>query len=163
MASDVPVAEPLEKTSGTGEEDEQAIHVASVVAVPSDTIDQLASGMMGILEPDIQKSSVRVQELLRDQELLINMIQEARESYTVRPELQDIVAVFNDAPIYRSKLQSIGREMHSICDRVRRLKQRAVKLQEAKQKQEIANADALERQRQREKHLEAKPAGMPGS
>lgn len=65
--------------------------------------------------------------------------------------------------MYRAKLQAMAREINAIVERVRRLKVRAFKLKEAKQRQEMANADALEKQRQREKHLEAKPAQMPGS
>ena len=71
--------------------------------------------------------------------------------------------VLYDAPIYRAKLQAINRDIKMICDRMRRLKQRALNLEQAKRKQDIVNADALERQRLREKHLEAKPANMPGS
>lgn len=91
MASETPVALPVSEAT---ESAEHAEHVCgSQVAFPTEVTEDLSNGFMNLLEPDINQAQVRLQELLRDQEMLLEKVKEARECYKDRPEIQEIISV----------------------------------------------------------------------
>ena len=92
MASEIPVAQPATDCPEADEpQTEQAC--CTPVAMSAGTVDELATGMMSMVEPGLNQAKVRLQELLREQETLLEKIKETRESYVERPELQEIISV----------------------------------------------------------------------
>ncbi|KAK9503623.1 hypothetical protein O3M35_010143 [Rhynocoris fuscipes] len=59
---------------------------------------------------------------------------------------------------YQQRLLNVKREMNIISERSSRLKKRALKLQECKQKEALENAHYREAQLKREQDLIAKPS-----
>lgn len=70
----------------------------------------------------------------------------------------DINALFTEAKHYHAKLVNIRKEMLMLHEKTSKLKKRALKLQQKRQKEELEREQQREKEFEREKQLTAKPA-----
>ena len=92
------------------------------------------------------------------QELLavrVNQEGEKLNEERAKHKVEQMISVTN---IYRSKLVKIKEDMQAVTERSGRLRQRAGRLQDEKQKESMERENRREAERLREKELIAKPA-----
>ena len=97
-------------------------------------------------------------KLSTKQELLavrVNQEGEKLNEERAKHKVEQMISVTN---IYRSKLVKIKEDMQAVTERSGRLRQRAGRLQDEKQKESMERENRREAERLREKELIAKPA-----
>lgn len=72
--------------------------------------------------------------------------------------LSPLTVQFTEAKHYHAKLVNIRKEMLMLHEKTSKLKKRALKLQQKRQREELEREQQREREFEREKQLTAKPA-----
>ncbi|PSN52988.1 Biogenesis of lysosome-related organelles complex 1 subunit 6 [Blattella germanica] len=114
---------------------------------------KLAEGLLSLYEPDLKRVKQQLDELTKKQGTLVSQLQEENARFNNIQTSDDLQQMFITVKLYQSKLIAIKKEMAHLHDRATKLKKRALKLQQAKQKQALQR----ESQIQREADLIAKP------
>ncbi|XP_019524213.1 PREDICTED: biogenesis of lysosome-related organelles complex 1 subunit 6 [Hipposideros armiger] len=129
--------------------------------VEDKAVEQLAEGLLSHYLPDLQRSKQALQELtskrkpiscsIRRRPVVINTV-----FYSVVPDFFE--KEFTEAKHYHAKLVNIRKEMLMLHEKTSKLKKRALKLQQKRQKEELEREQQREKEFEREKQLTAKPA-----
>ncbi|XP_052781792.1 adhesion G-protein coupled receptor G2-like [Mya arenaria] len=136
----------------------------TIVYIPPDinvepaVIEKLTLGTLEMFLPNLQKAKSSLNEVLHNQEVLIETIQQENAKFTESAAMQELRDTMLQAKSYHSKLVNLKREMNGLMDKSVKLKRRAVKLQQQKQKEDMSRVMQRERELEREQLLQAKVA-----
>ncbi|ESO89056.1 hypothetical protein LOTGIDRAFT_105900 [Lottia gigantea] len=121
-------------------------------------IENLCKGMVHNIIPDLEKAKVSVDEALRNQEVLIETVQQENTKFVDCTSMGQLVDMMHEAKSYYNKLMTVKKDMNMLSDKTQRLKRRAVKLQQQKQKEEQYSIQRRERELEKEQQLIARVA-----
>ncbi|KAK2577523.1 hypothetical protein KPH14_003614 [Odynerus spinipes] len=123
----------------------------------SKVTENLAAGILAIYRPPLEKVKKDLNELTSKQTVLLNQMQ--RENKNLQDVLQDtdLNEMFSTIKSYQGKLVNIKKEMIVIHDRTFKLKKRALRLQQIKQKEALNREQQREHELRREQELIGKP------
>ncbi|XP_047678109.1 biogenesis of lysosome-related organelles complex 1 subunit 6 isoform X2 [Tachysurus fulvidraco] len=133
-------------------------HLEDLVLVNKECVEKLSEGLISHYLPDLQHSKDTLQELILNQDVLLDTLEQEITKFRECNSMIELNALFTEAKVYHSKLVNIRREMISLHDRTSKLKKRALKLQQQKQKEDLEREQQRERDLERERQLIAKPA-----
>uniref|UniRef100_A0A3B3Q1Z8 Biogenesis of lysosomal organelles complex-1, subunit 6, pallidin n=1 Tax=Paramormyrops kingsleyae TaxID=1676925 RepID=A0A3B3Q1Z8_9TELE len=90
--------------------------------------------------------------------ILLETVEQEIAKFKDCNSLLDINSLFTEAKIYHNKLVNIRKEMLVLHERTTKLKKRALKLQQQKQRDALEKEQQHEKELERERQLTAKPA-----
>lgn len=132
--------------------------IEDFAAVDKEAVEQLTEGLISHYLPDLQRSKLALKELTQNQEVLLETLQQEISKFKECNSIIDINELFSEAKHYHNKLLNIRKEMMMLHDKTSKLKKRALKLQQKKQKEDLEREQQREKELEREKQLTAKPA-----
>ncbi|XP_074091444.1 biogenesis of lysosome-related organelles complex 1 subunit 6 [Macrotis lagotis] len=128
------------------------------LTVENKALEQLAQGLLSHYLPDLERSKQALQELTQNQVVLLDTLEQEISKFKECHSILDINALFTEAKYYHNKLVNIRKEMLMLHEKTSKLKKRALKLQQKRQKEELEREQQREKEFEREKQLTAKPA-----
>jgi len=128
------------------------------VSISDEVVEDLAVGMLNSYQPDVENIHTRVKEIIRNQGVLMDSTQNEVIQLKECIMLQEITETFNQIKTYQKKLQNMKKNMSNINEKTQKAKNRALKLQIQRQKEDLHVAQEKEKQRKYEHELTAKPA-----
>lgn len=128
------------------------------VLIDRRAVDRLTEGLLSHYLPDLQNSKRVLQELTQNQVILLDTLDQEVTKFRDCNALLDLNALFTEAKIYHNKLVSIRKEMIMLHEKTTKLKKKALKLQQQKQKDLLEKEQQREKELERERQLTAKPA-----
>lgn len=137
---------------------EESIPLEDISFINDQTIEKLTHGLIAHYLPDLQDSKQALQELTQNQVILLDTLEQEITKFKDCNSLLDLNALFTEAKIYHTKLVNIRKEMMIIHDKTTKLKKRALKLQQQRQKEALEKEQQREKELERERQLIAKPA-----
>ncbi|XP_029987005.1 biogenesis of lysosome-related organelles complex 1 subunit 6 isoform X2 [Sphaeramia orbicularis] len=149
--------EDLQKTQQDSECPESSTCVENVY-VDKKAVDKLTEGLLSHYLPDLQNSKRALQELTQNQLILLDTLDQEVTKFRECNTLLDLNSLFTEAKFYHNKLVSIRKEMILLHEKTTKLKKRALKLQQQKQKEVLEKEQQREKELERERQLIAKPA-----
>uniref|UniRef100_A0A8C9AA22 Biosis of lysosomal organelles complex 1 subunit 6 n=1 Tax=Prolemur simus TaxID=1328070 RepID=A0A8C9AA22_PROSS len=93
-----------------------------------------------------------------NQVVLLDTLEQEISKFKECHSMLDINALFTEAKHYHAKLVNIRKEMLMLHEKTSKLKKRALKLQQKRQKEELEREQQREKEFEREKQLTARPA-----
>ncbi|XP_057578132.1 biogenesis of lysosome-related organelles complex 1 subunit 6 isoform X2 [Hippopotamus amphibius kiboko] len=133
------------------------------LTIEDKAVEQLAEGLLSHYLPDLQRSKQALQELTQNQVVLLDTLEQEISKFKECHSMLDINALFTEAKHYHTKLVNIRKEMLMLHEKTSKLKKRALKLQQKRQKEELEREQQREKEFEREKQLTAKPAKRTNS
>ncbi|XP_068588245.1 biogenesis of lysosome-related organelles complex 1 subunit 6 [Cebidichthys violaceus] len=128
------------------------------VFVDEEAVDKLTEGLLSHYLPDLQNSKRALQELTQNQLVLLDTLDQEVTKFRDCNTLLDLNSLFAEAKVYHNKLVNVRKEMIVLHERTTKLKRRALKLQQQKQKEALEKEQRREKELERERQLIAKPA-----
>ncbi|XP_011783934.1 PREDICTED: biogenesis of lysosome-related organelles complex 1 subunit 6 [Colobus angolensis palliatus] len=128
------------------------------LTIEDKAVEQLAEGLLSHYLPDLQRSKQALQELTQNQVVLLDTLEQEISKFKECHSMLDINALFAEAKHYHAKLVNIRKEMLMLHEKTSKLKKRALKLQQKRQKEELEREQQREKEFEREKQLTARPA-----
>ncbi|XP_074863109.1 biogenesis of lysosome-related organelles complex 1 subunit 6 isoform X1 [Carettochelys insculpta] len=132
--------------------------IEDLAIIDKKAVEQLTEGLISHYLPDLQRSKLALQELTQNQAVLLDTLEQEISKFKECNSILDINALFLEAKHYHSKLVNIRKEMMLLHEKTTKLKKRALKLQQKRQKEELEREQQREKELEREKQLTAKPA-----
>ncbi|XP_035273094.1 biogenesis of lysosome-related organelles complex 1 subunit 6 isoform X2 [Anguilla rostrata] len=129
-----------------------------IVFVDKQAVEKLTSGLISHYLPDLQNSKRALQELTQNQGILLDTLEQEITKFRECNSLLDMHSLFTEAKFYHNKLVSIRKEMLMLHEKTTKLKKRALKLQQQRQKEALEKEQQREKELERERQLIAKPA-----
>ncbi|XP_071376948.1 biogenesis of lysosome-related organelles complex 1 subunit 6 [Centroberyx affinis] len=129
-----------------------------VVLVDQEAVAKLTEGLLSHYLPDLQNSKQVLQELTQNQVILLDTLDQEVTKFRECNALLDLNSLFTEAKVYHNKLVNIRKEMMMLHEKTTKLKKRALKLQQQKQKEALEKEQQREKELERERQLIAKPA-----
>ncbi|KAF7418059.1 hypothetical protein HZH68_000712 [Vespula germanica] len=123
----------------------------------SKATEKLATGILTIYQPSLEKVKENLNELTSKQEVLLDQIQNDNKKLQDVLEDTDLNEMFATIKLYQGKLTTIKKEMVMVHDRTFKLKKRALRLQQIKQKEALGKEQQREQELRREQELIGKP------
>jgi hypothetical protein len=120
-------------------------------------VNKLTVGLLALYEPQLKKVKQQLDELTKKQISLIDQLKEENCRFINVQTSDDLQQMFSMVKLYQTKLVVIKKEMLQLHERSTKLKKRALKLQQTKQKAALHREQQRELQLQRETSLIAKP------
>lgn len=120
-------------------------------------VNKLAVGLLALYEPQLEKVKQQLDELTKKQISVIDQLKDENRRFTNVQTSEDLQQMFMMVKLYQTKLVVIKKEMLQLHDRATKLKKRALRLQQTKQKAALHREQQRELQLQRETDLIAKP------
>ncbi|XP_030622142.1 biogenesis of lysosome-related organelles complex 1 subunit 6 [Chanos chanos] len=121
-------------------------------------VEKLTDGFICHYVPELKNSKQTLQELTQNQVILLDTLDQEITKFKECNSLLDLNLLFTEAKVYHSKLVNIRKEMILIHDKTTKLKRRALKLQQQRQKEALEREQQREKELERERQLIAKPA-----
>ncbi|KAK7912958.1 hypothetical protein WMY93_013169 [Mugilogobius chulae] len=128
------------------------------VCVDRVTVDRLTEGLLNHYLPDLHNSKRILQELTQNQVILLDTLDQEVTKFRDCNALLDLNSLFTEAKIYHNKLVNIRKEMILIHEKTTKLKKKALKMQQQKQRDLFEKEQQREKELERERQLTAKPA-----
>ncbi|XP_077374425.1 biogenesis of lysosome-related organelles complex 1 subunit 6 [Festucalex cinctus] len=128
------------------------------VCLNKDAVYKLTEGLLSHYLPSLQNSKHTLQELTQNQLILLDTLDQEVTKFRECNALLDLNSLFTEAKVYHNKLVNIRKEMILLHERTTKLKKRALKLQQHKQKEALEREHQREKELERERQLIAKPA-----
>ncbi|XP_069046586.1 biogenesis of lysosome-related organelles complex 1 subunit 6 [Lepisosteus oculatus] len=126
--------------------------------VDEKAVEKLADGLISHYLPELQNSKLALQELTQNQVILLDTLEQEIAKFRECSSLLDISSLFAEAKHYHTKLVNIRKEMMALHEKTTKLKKRALKLQQQRQKEALEREQQREKELERERQLIAKPA-----
>ncbi|KAF0983952.1 hypothetical protein FDP41_007867 [Naegleria fowleri] len=92
------------------------------------SISDLAFGFESIFRPEFDSVCSHLQELIRSQQVIGDLLKEGNTAMASIPQMKEIQEVLSHMPSYINKLHFIKQEMHQIQDKTHKMKIRSDKL-----------------------------------
>ncbi|XP_067003334.2 biogenesis of lysosome-related organelles complex 1 subunit 6 [Anabrus simplex] len=121
-------------------------------------VNKLATGLLGLYQPELKKVKQQLDELTKKQGSLIGQLQEENKRFADVQASDELQQMFTMVKHYQGRLTAVKKEMTQLHERTAKLKKRAMKLQQLKQKEALHRQHQKELQLQREEELIAKPS-----
>lgn len=121
-------------------------------------VDNLAQGFLQKLQPDLTKSRSLLEELTENQRILIETIQQENGKFNDCQAYKEVSETMDKAKIYHAKLLNIKRDMIALHEKSAKLKKRALRIKQQKEKEMLEREQVHEAELERERMLVAKPA-----
>lgn len=142
---------------------QESLHVESSAPVQNASVykkavDKLTEGLLSHYLPDLQNSKRALLELTQNQLILLDTLDQEVTKFRECNTLLDLNSLFTEAKVYHHKLVNIRKEMIILHEKTTKLKKRALKLQQQKQKEALEKEQKREKELERERQLTAKPA-----
>lgn len=137
---------------------ENCVPVEEIVYVDQAALEKLTDGLLSHYLPDLQSSKQALQELTQNQVILLETMDQEVTKFRECNSLLDLNSLFTEAKVYHNKLVNIRKEMMMLHEKTTKLKKRALKLQQHKQKEALEKEQQREKELERERQLIAKPA-----
>ncbi|KAL6113460.1 bloc1s6 [Pungitius sinensis] len=128
------------------------------VYVDEKAVDKLTEGLLSHYLPDLHNSKRALQELTQNQLILLDTLDQEVTKFRDCNALLDLNSLFTEAKVYHNKLVNIRKEMIMLHEKTTKLKKRALKVQQQKQKEALEKEQQREKELERERQLIAKPA-----
>ncbi|XP_066557528.1 biogenesis of lysosome-related organelles complex 1 subunit 6 [Amia ocellicauda] len=128
------------------------------VFVDKAAVGKLTDGLISHYLPDLQNSKQALQELTQNQVILLDTLEQEITKFRECNSSLDINSLFTEAKYYHNKLVNIRKEMMMLHEKTTKLKKRALKLQQQRQKEALEKEQQREKELERERQLIAKPA-----
>nr|XP_021128084.3 biogenesis of lysosome-related organelles complex 1 subunit 6 isoform X1 [Anas platyrhynchos] len=148
---------PLTNTCSSDASPDEGV-VEDLPIIDEKAVEQLTEGLISHYLPDLQRSKSALHELTQNQVVLLETLEQEITKFKECNYILDVDALFSEAKHYHSKLVSIRNEMMMLHEKTSKLKKRALKLQQKRQKEELEQEQQREKELEREKQLTAKPA-----
>lgn len=137
---------------------EETAELQDIMCVNEETIQRLTEGFLHHYLPELQTSKQTLQELTQNQVILLDTLEQEVAKFRDCNTMVDLNALFTEAKLYHNKLVNIRKEMIILHEKTTKLKKRALKLQQHKQRNDLEREQQRERDLERERRLIAKPA-----
>lgn len=147
----------VNENSGMDPEDD------GITSVDPAVVEKLSLGLLEICLPPLQKSKSSLDDLLQNQQFMVESVQQENAKFTDCQDMEEITKTMVQAKKYHLKLINLKKEMNALSEKAAKLKRRAVKIQQQKQKEDLQKVHQREREQEREKMLEAKVVKKPAS
>ncbi|XP_046743204.1 biogenesis of lysosome-related organelles complex 1 subunit 6-like [Diprion similis] len=121
--------------------------------------ENLAQGLLEVYQPPLEQVKHELIELTNKQETLIAQMQGENAKLRQVDENLDINELFTTIKIYQAKLANIKKDMTSVHERTNKLKKRAIRFQQVKEKEVLLKEQQREQEIRREQELIGKPSG----
>ncbi|EZA58776.1 hypothetical protein DMN91_008691 [Ooceraea biroi] len=125
----------------------------------SEAAEKLADGLLSIYQPPLEQVKKELFELTNKQEALLTRMQLKNKKIEETFEDVDLHDMFATIKVYQGKLALIRKEMINIHERTSKLKKRALRLQQIKQKEALNKEQQREQELRREQELIGRPMG----
>ncbi|XP_078576769.1 biogenesis of lysosome-related organelles complex 1 subunit 6-like isoform X3 [Branchiostoma floridae x Branchiostoma japonicum] len=133
----------------------------AAVQVDEETVSLLTDGLIRKLGPETDSVKDKLDELIRNQEVMIEAMQHENTRFSESEATKSLGELLSEAKRYHNKLVLIRKEMVALHEKSTKLKKRALKLQQQKQKEDLHREQQKERELERERQLMARPAAKP--
>lgn len=127
-------------------------------AVSLEECNLLVSGILSYHVDDLRKMSSHLNELTRNQGIVTETLQQENTRFTEALKLFNLDDLFSRAKLYHTKLQQIKKDMVLVHERSTKLKKRALRLHQQKQKEALLKEQQRDRELERDKQLAPKLA-----
>ncbi|GFS93003.1 hypothetical protein NPIL_566191, partial [Nephila pilipes] len=127
-------------------------------AVSSHLLEKLSTGILSFYVDDMKKTSSSLAELTRNQNIVIETLEQENVRVTDALKSCPLDEMFTRIKIYHQKVLLLKKDMLVIHDRTSKLKKRAMKLQQQKQKEALQKELQRDREIERDKQLAPKIA-----
>ncbi|XP_078035921.1 biogenesis of lysosomal organelles complex 1 subunit pallidin [Augochlora pura] len=123
----------------------------------SEAAKKLTEGFLSICKLPMEEAQKEINEILVIQQDYLKRVQEENKKLQQTADDGDLNKMFETVKAYQRKLTLMKKEMASIHDRTSKLKKRALRLQEIKQKEALNREQQREQEIRREQDLIGKP------
>ncbi|KAG7210873.1 hypothetical protein KM043_012355 [Ampulex compressa] len=120
--------------------------------------NKLTKGFLDVYRSPLQQVRRELDELTVKQETLLGQMQIENEKLRDTFDDVELDQMFSTLKLYQGKLASMKKEMSSIHERTFKLKKRAMRFQQVKQKEALHKEQHREQELRREQDLIGKPA-----
>ncbi|XP_067653108.1 biogenesis of lysosome-related organelles complex 1 subunit 6-like [Haliotis asinina] len=155
--------EPAEVVETAEDEQEKRLEEDLEVRVDPEIVEKLSSGFLQTFLPTLEKSKSSLEEVLSNQKILIETVEQENSKFQECQSMEELTQTMLKARKYYNKLITIKKEMANLHDKSGKLKKRAVKLQQQRQKEELQKAQQREKEHEKERMLAARVAGRTDS
>ncbi|GFQ97707.1 biogenesis of lysosome-related organelles complex 1 subunit 6 [Trichonephila clavata] len=131
---------------------------SSSSAVSVQLLEKLSNGILSFYVDDMKKTSSSLAELIRNQNIVIETLEQENERITDAVKTYPLDEMFTRIKLYHQKVLLLKKDMLTIHDRTSKLKKRAMKLQQQKQKEALQKELQRDREIERDKQLAPKIA-----
>ncbi|XP_046350364.2 biogenesis of lysosome-related organelles complex 1 subunit 6-like [Haliotis rufescens] len=128
------------------------------ITVDPAIVENLSSGFLQTFLPNLDKSKSSLDEVLSNQKILIETLEQENAKFQECQSMEELTQTMLKARRYYNKLITIKKEMTNVHDKSAKLKKRAVKLQQQRQKEELQKAQQREKEHEKERMLAARVA-----
>ncbi|GFR90403.1 biogenesis of lysosome-related organelles complex 1 subunit 6 [Elysia marginata] len=126
-------------------------------------IELLTSGLVERFLPGLRKSQTTIDQIRCSQDVLLDTVDQEITKFRDCQAVKEVEDTMVKARHYHNKLLRLRREMTNLHEKSRKLKKRALKLQQQKQSEELTRAHTREHELERERMLTARLATSPSS
>ncbi|KFM60540.1 Pallidin, partial [Stegodyphus mimosarum] len=127
-------------------------------SVSREILQKLAYGTLSLYLDDTKKISSSLNELTRNQNIVIETLEQENSKLSDAMKMYNLDEMFSKIKQYNVKVQLLKKEMLTIHDRSVKLKKRAMRLQQQKQKEALQKELQRDRELERDKQLAPKIA-----
>ncbi|XP_025080776.1 biogenesis of lysosome-related organelles complex 1 subunit 6-like isoform X2 [Pomacea canaliculata] len=135
-----------------------AFRMGVEVSVDPAVIHSLSSAFASQVLPSLEKAKSSISEIVSNQQVIIDTLEQENSKFKECTAFNELTITMLKARDYYNKLVTVKKDMSSLHDRAIKLKRRALKLQQQKQKEELQRAHQLEKELERDQMLTAKVA-----
>lgn len=121
-------------------------------------IQKLSHDLMDLFLPNLELAKKSLHELTQNQKILIETVQQENAKFDECSSKEKLGEILSNAKKYHTKLLGIKKQMSLLQEKSTKLKKRALRLQQQKQKEELQRAQQQEEDLEREQMLVAKVA-----
>ncbi|XP_064645485.1 biogenesis of lysosome-related organelles complex 1 subunit 6-like [Lineus longissimus] len=128
-----------------------------IADIDPEVVKKLTKGFLNAFLPEGEKAKVTLDELLQNQKVLIETVQHERSKFTECTAFTDLTEMMNQARQYYNKLVTVKKDMAALHEKSVKLKKRALRLQQGKQKEMLQREQKHEKELEKERALMARP------
>lgn len=143
------------------EETTDAADVPQNAVLSEEALEKLVSGVVNQLTPDFKQAQDTLQDLTKNQLQLIDTVTAENKKFDECEAFKEVLQVMEKAKLYQNKLLHIKKDMVMLHEKSAKLKKRALKLQQQKQKEALEKEANREKELEKERMLVAQPASGP--
>ncbi|KAK5647167.1 hypothetical protein RI129_002059 [Pyrocoelia pectoralis] len=109
-----------------------------------DPVESLASGLIDLYKPKLTNVNHQLKELTTKQNILVEQLHDENLKISWVKNSEEIIDMFNTIKVYQTKLFNIKREMRNLHDKSAKLRKRALRLQQYKEKATVAKTQQMQ-------------------
>lgn len=128
---------------------------------PDEVITKLTTGFTGIFKPPLEQTKHNLGELLEKQEVLLEQLHDENLKVSWTQNSVELQKMFDIISTYHNKLVNIKKDMRMLHDKNIKLKKRALRLRQHKEKLDHLQNQQKEIDLKREQELIGKSSSKP--